>query len=188
MPRTDGTEEEILDAVIERLIATIPSTFNESNLLLCMDWQGPQMTPGDICGLVGPDDGEFNEAMLDGGGQDQATFATGIIVGVFTPIRIDPSKRHSEALKNSTRGLLPVWRKVLKSLTNWSPGDVGDELTRNPLFPTTRNWVKDEVTSGKYLGFYQRFSVTYDVDLPLTFGVSGGGDFSLSDGTFLEIE
>jgi hypothetical protein len=188
MARDNGTEEAIIDAVIARLTGTLPTYFTSANLLLCMDWQAPQMTPGDICGLVGPDDGEFNESMLDGGGQEQATFATSIIVAVFTPIRTDASKRHSDALKNSTRGLLPIWRKILKSLTAWSPSSGGDQLTRNPIFPTTRNWVKTEVMSGKYLGFYQRFSVTYDVDLPVTFELSGDGDFTLSNGTLLEIE
>ena len=121
MARVNGLEQDIIDAVIARLIAQVSDVFDANNLYLCMDWQAPQMTPGDVCGLVGPDDGEFNETMLDGGGQDQATFSTSIIVAVFTPIRTDQSKRHSDSLKNTTRGLLPIWQKILKALTAWTP-------------------------------------------------------------------
>lgn len=165
MARDVGLESDIVDAVIARLIAQIPATFTADNLILCMDWQRPQMTPGAICGLVGPDNGEFVEAMMEGGGQRQAEFAGGIIVGVFTPIRSDKAKRHDQALKDSTRGLYPIWKNVIKALAAWSPGTAGSELTRHPLFPTTRQWTEFDVSGGRHVGFYQRFSVVYDVDL-----------------------
>lgn len=169
MARNFGTEPEIIDAVIAKIVAdslvafpTAP-VFTTANTRLCMDWDRPPMTSGAISCVVGPGDGNFEEDSLIGGGQQQATFDSSLIVAVYTPIRTDLSGFHNEILKEAKRGLWPLWKMILQSLVDFSPNDETNYFTRDPLYPTQRLWVK--TMESKYFGFQQYFTVKYDVDL-----------------------
>jgi len=164
MPRDVGTEEAILDAVIARIDSQLTEAVTADNIRLCLDWNQPPMTAGSICFLVGPGDGLFDQDLIEGGGAAQATFKGEIIVGIYTPIQIDIAQRHDHALKDATRGLLPLWRKVVKALLGWSPGVADSELTRNPLLPSQRHFVTSS-DGRKWHGVLQTFLLDYDVDL-----------------------
>ena len=135
MARQSGKLDEILNAIVIRLRDQI-SDFNSSNCYLSMDPDAIPQSPGEFTCVVAPTSGSFEEAFLDGGGQQQCTSAGGFVAKVHSPVQLDDLGRDVEFLTHDSLGLIELMRLVLKALVAWSPkDDLGNELTRDPLLP-----------------------------------------------------
>lgn len=135
MARLKGDPVAILQAVVDRLIDQLGLT--DATCYLSIDPDAvPSPSPGDLIFVVSPTSGNFNEAMFDGGGQEQMTLDGGIVVKIHTPVQLDEPKHDALLVGQESRGVLRHATLTLKALANWSPDKNGNELTRDPLIPS----------------------------------------------------
>lgn len=163
MPRGSGKLDAILSAIVARLIAQV-SGCNAATCYLCLNPDAvPSPNPGDFVYVVAPTGGEFDDALFDGGGQNQATVNAGVIVKIHSPVQLDEARHDAQFLTHSTLGVLEKSRLVMKALADWSPADGGaNEITRNPLIPANYGITHSQ----RQLGAVElTFHLTYDWDL-----------------------
>jgi hypothetical protein len=134
MPREYGKLEIILQSIVDRIIDQLVEA-TTANTYINFD---PDATsnPGKFVFVVAPAGGTFDEAMIDGGGNAQATSTTNIVVKIHSPDQRDQAGRGNTSLIDSTTGLTLVHRKLLRALVAFDPvDDDGNEQCRNPLMP-----------------------------------------------------
>lgn len=166
MARDKGNPVTILEGVVTRLIDQLGLT--DANCYLSIDPDAlPSPSPGQLIFVVSPTSGNFNEALFDGGGQEQTTLEGGIVVKIHSPLQLDKPHQDVKFLGDESRGILRYATRVLKALAGWSPGVVGSEQTRDPLIP-----------SGMVIGRKKR-SLGW---LELTFKCSFDWDLDSADG------
>lgn len=163
MARGSGKLEDILQAVVDRLIAQIPATCNAATCYLSLDPDAkPAPNAGSLIYVVAPTSGSFNDGYIDGGGQSQCTVAGGVIVKIHSPMQLDKPQHDEQLLKNATRGVLAAATAALKALVAWSPVLATNEITRDPLIPA--GFVIGR--SDRSMGFIElTFTCTFDWDL-----------------------
>jgi hypothetical protein len=84
-----------------------------------------------------PMDSQFNEGVFEGAGEAALEENAGVIVTVFTRIRLDRNEHATQALTNATRGLLKKWKKdILEALAGHELLDAdGESVLVNQLMP-----------------------------------------------------
>ncbi len=134
MPRRYGKLEVILQSIVDRIIDQLVEA-TTANTYINFD---PDVTsnPGKFVFVVAPAGGTFDESMIDGGGLDQVTSTTNIVVKIHSPDQRDQPGRGKTSLIGSTTGLVLIHRKLLRALVAFDPVDEdGNEQCRNPLMP-----------------------------------------------------
>lgn len=191
MPREYGKLEAILQAVVDRLVSYsgLPEA-TEDNVYINIDPDAVTSNPGEFVFVVAPSGGQFDEAMMDGGGQAQMTAATNIVVKCHATGQFDQAGRAKEMLANSSTGLIVIHRKLLKALSIWDPTDSGNEQTRNPIMPGSWSYQRAGGGAGQgprsYAAVEQVFVVDFDWDMRNIFGVDSGTAL-LFNGNYLQL-
>lgn len=124
--RTDTEQADILDSVVKQLLDTIPSLSSKTCFISILP-DPPYKVPDNQFVTVAPTGGDFPEEFTDGGGQNQCTEMSGVIVTAFSRFQAYRQGQEREALSNWTRGILRMKRLILKSL-------VSQDLTWNTNF------------------------------------------------------
>lgn len=159
---TDFTD--ILEAVKTRLIAEVEG-FTESNCIVSDEDQPAQPLSGNVMSFVSPMGGDFDAEWLAGGAENQCKENTGVLVSVWTQMKLDPKQRIEQVLTNRTRGLILFKKRILKALTGHRLlNSDGNELLTELMAP--RNSVHMRRSDdGKSAGFSLSFSTDFLWDL-----------------------
>lgn len=119
MTWTETTQEAVLDAVVARIRSEIDELGNDST---CFVSDYPDPTPSGVVSnlfaIVSPTDGQFGEEEQVGAGAEQVIENTGVVVTVYSTMRLDRPGRIENLLKDDTRGMLPLKQKLLKALAS----------------------------------------------------------------------
>ncbi len=111
--RIDIVEAEVFRLIVERLRTVLILT-EERCYETTEPLNAPQMpTGGDYFLSVSPGDSIFDEELAIGGQTNEIGTAT---VTYYSRIKLDRTMHDKEILRNVTRGLLPIKKKVLKTL------------------------------------------------------------------------
>lgn len=116
MARVDSEQADVLDACLAKLITDIPQLSDKNTYISILPYPPVKITDN-LFVVVSPTDGTFPEELVEGGGQNQCTEVSGILVSIFTRFAAYREGREREALSENTRGILRMKRLVLKSLT-----------------------------------------------------------------------
>lgn len=163
MARTgQGTLEEILQACVDRIIDQVPLA-TAANCYLCLDPDSVPPSSGEFIFAVAPLSGQFEEGMWDGGGLDQATVDSGLIVKIHSPLQLDEPQRDREFLLSNTHSVLKQHRLVIKALCDptWSPMRGEDEIIRDPIIPGAWSITRRDRGLG---AIEQEFRLNFDMD------------------------
>ncbi len=107
----------VLQAVVARLRDQL--SLSESTCYWMLDREDedrPPPTGKNFYLTVRPDGGEFDRGLFEGGGPDQLTDTTGIVVTIHTHTQLDRGGRDKQVLFHATAGLLPYLKPVMKAL------------------------------------------------------------------------
>jgi len=153
--RNKGDLAAILLAVVTRLRAQLDTAerpVNESNCYLSLDPSARKKTASDLVFVVGPSSGQFDEAMIEGGGVEQLTADIYIIVTIQSALQLDEAQREESFLTDSAMGVLKSATNVLAALATWDPSTTsgGDTLlqVRDPLMPSGFEFSKEGKSKG----------------------------------------
>tara|TARA_B110000285_G_scaffold224005_1_gene280258 strand:+ start:465 stop:962 length:498 start_codon:yes stop_codon:yes gene_type:complete len=164
MARIDASLTQVLESVVARLHDQI-DTARGSNCYLSLD---PDMIvngrPGDHFFIVTPLDGNFDDAFIAGGGQQQATVDSTFTVTIHSVRKKDRAGESSEFLNSETTGIITLGTDVLQALVSHDLVDLGgDEVGFEPISPISYNvGQKGDGTSG---WLQIAFNVLFDWDL-----------------------
>src|SRR5262249_30980494 len=120
--------------------------------------------PGQFICVVAPSSGNFDEPMIEGGGEHQATSGSTIRVKIHSITQLDEFTRDGILLTDTALGLIEIWRQVVSRLmTPWFPTDLsGNILTRDPLMPTGFSF---ERRDRAIAAIEQDFKLTFDTNV-----------------------
>lgn len=128
----------VLQAVVDRLIDQLPDLgFSERTCFLAPDREiiEPNRS-GKICCTVTSMDSQFGDEALTGGAENVCIEHSGVVVTPHTAIKLDAVERLDAVLKDTTRGLLVMKKRILKALTGHRLQDPdGNELLVNLPHP-----------------------------------------------------
>lgn len=155
----DTDQAEILQAVIDRLIDRV-EWLNQTTCVPSLDTDPPVTIQHDRFATVAPTAGQFDREAFDGGGRQQTWENAGVVVTVFTRVKLDPQGRDSQRLLNAVRGLFRLKHDVLDALSGHDLSNPSGELiVRNLLYPIDAGNPEHDRKEG--LG---RLSITFGVD------------------------
>lgn len=146
--RDEGTFEEILDAVVNRLLSEMPNHCRKSNTYIALNPDSFNPNSGELTFIVAPLGGTFDQDYMEGGGENQVTTDGGFLVKIHSPLQLDEPQRDSSFLTDKSKGVLRLVRQVLKTLTNWSPQNAVHVLSRDPVFPSGYSFSRTERSTG----------------------------------------
>ena len=160
MARTVGKLDAILLAIQARIIDQCSVT--AASCYIALDPNDVTNAPGDFVYVIAPASGAFDQSLMDGGGAQQATADTGVIVKIHSAVQLDEPQREEAFLTHATLGVIEKWRLLVKALTDWAPTSGSDTLVRNPLLPAGFDIDR---TSRGVGGIQQAFTFNFDLDL-----------------------
>lgn len=158
-------QADVLTAIQARLKDQIP-TLNDSTCFLTLRPVPPSIgSAGNEFVTICPMDSQFNEPVFDGAGEEALEENGGVIVTIFSRIRLDRNDRATQVLTNTTRGILKVLKKqVLAALTNHDLLDTdGDSILDNPLMP--RSCQAPDTGEEDLIGLSIYFDTDFDWDI-----------------------
>jgi len=104
----------VLNAVIALLQAGVPKLAGPNTCFLSMDTEPLGNQRQNIYGTVCPMGGSYDGELFDGGAE--AVEHSGVIVTVFSAMKLDRADADVAMLTDASRGLLGLKQQVLKSL------------------------------------------------------------------------
>lgn len=130
---SDGTEHEILDAVVARLIAKIAG-FNANNCFICDDVLPLSAPQSKVICTVSSGDAQYDVDAYFGGAGDQLTEDLRVRVTPLIRSFIDAPARATEAI-TGTQGILQLYKgPILRALTVGSDADCRPKGIWNPTY------------------------------------------------------
>lgn len=164
MPRISTDQLTVLQAVMARLIAEVP-TFNASSCFLADDTEPNLSYESNLHAVVTPMGGTFDEEWMVGGGAEQCKEDTGAIITVWSQMKLDRKQRIETSLMNADRGLLPIKKAILKAFTGHDLVDIhGNQLLTALMMPVSAKH-RRRANEGKSIGFSLSFSTDFLWDL-----------------------
>lgn len=133
MARNLGLPEDIFDAIVARLIDQIPNFCTEASTYHAINPDAIASNPGDLIFVVAPLSGNAPLEYQAGGGEQQLTIDGGFMVKIHSPLQLDQFPHDAYMLKEKSRGLWKVSRRVLAAIVNWDPLKGDNEITRDPI-------------------------------------------------------
>ena len=126
---------DVLAAVVTRLKAAVTELDGDS-LCYVSDYPAPpENVQNDLFATVSPSDGTFDVDLQEGAAANDVREYAGILVTVFSKMKLDRHGRTDSLLSDSTRGLLPLKRKILKALAGHRLQDgSSNDLTTSYLY------------------------------------------------------
>lgn len=167
MARIATNQIAVLEAVIARLIAAVDG-FSARNCILTA--QPPQEPPenihGDYFATVSPTNGRFDEGVHEGAGIEGTLEYAGVVIVIFSRIKLDRVGHDTALLTDASRGLLELKRLILRALSGHDLMDEsGDSLLANfmaPLRSDSPNSTWEKGGRGPALG---DLALTFSTDL-----------------------
>lgn len=119
--------DEILLAVVDRLIEKLGAACNKSTCYLSLDPDQLPSNPGTHVFVVAPNSGEFDRGSFVGGGLNHLDTHSGCLVAIHSPSLTDQAKRDAIAITDETRGLIRRASAVIAALSNTGAGPVAGD-------------------------------------------------------------
>jgi len=164
MARVDSSPDEILTAFINRIISKVGDATADSCFISDDPDEIPAANPSDWIYVVSMSPtGSFHEGNMVGGGRNQITVETKLILTVHSTAQNDEPGHAVRMFTDPTRGLLPklgvcLWALAIEELTN----PAGDNILSHPLHPDQYHWMRKDRTQSN---IQQGFDVEFDWDL-----------------------
>lgn len=165
MAYSDTTAREVLLRIVARLQAALSLT--DATCFLGKGTDTPadeQPNPGNYWLIVHDHGGQYDEAMVDGGGTAQMTAVMTVGVKICTPIQQDELGHATEALTDSSLGLGTIFAAVRGALAcHVLLKANGDDIVREPIMPLGWQPSRDE---GPWSTMVALFRVMFDEAAP----------------------
>lgn len=146
--RDFGDLSEILQAAVAHLIAQLPTHCKASNTFMALNPDSVEPNAGYMSFVVSPMGGSFPGEFQDGGGVQQVTTETGMLITIHSPLQMDEPRRDTKFLTDNSKGVIGVATKVLKAFTQWDPRNADSILLREPATPTGFNFKRSDRSLG----------------------------------------
>jgi hypothetical protein len=132
MARIDVDQAVVLERIVARLRSALSLNERQVYETLSPDFLPRIPTGGDFFVAVSPLDGTF----IDGEQvEDNITEEWGVAVTAYTRIRLDSTDRDEKMLRDASRGLLTIKKRILRALVGQDlKTDEGSEFLRDLLF------------------------------------------------------
>lgn len=156
--RTVSTLAKILTAIVDRLAESVPG-LTPGSCYIALNPDSVINAPGSEVVVVSPSSGEFDAGAIIGGGAEQMTVSSQVIVKIHSPIVLDQASQDTLFLVDATHGVLVTAGRVMQALAGWTPQNSTNLLTRDPLWPTSYSMTRSE---GRIGGFEIVFNCVYD--------------------------
>lgn len=158
-----GKIELILIAVRNQLISSV--TGGSASIVLISDDPNTKLSAptDDRWFIITPSSqSRFDPSAADGGGRQQLTVRTRIVVTVHFISGLDDPDLIDQFFTSTQRSINIAKLEVLKALTDFLPlGDEDEPLANDPLLPAELNWAKTSTEGSMQIAF----DVDYDEDL-----------------------
>lgn len=126
----------VLLAVVARIRDQVPLLSQENNCFLSMSMDPIGEQRQDIYATVAPMSGRFDHEMFVGAGDAGACEQTGVIITVFSQMRLDRPSQDLQMLTQESRGLLLLKKQILKALAGHDLQDSsGNRILRDRIEP-----------------------------------------------------
>lgn len=162
MARVDVTQETVLKRIVVRLRRQL--RLNRSRCYETLEPEAPAIQPvgGGHFVTVAPGDGQFVEGEQ---APPNVTEEWSVLVTVYTRIKLDRLNSDQELLRDASRGLLVLKRKILKALVGHDlTTRAGDTFLRQLLF--ARHCNRPQHDSERHIGWITiEFGVPFDWEL-----------------------
>ena len=158
-------QSTIINAVLKRLITEV-AELNESNCVIPEDDDSPQIPrQSSILVAVSPMGGQFDDGWFEGGAADQCHEHSGVLVTVWSQIKLDTPGRRTSAMLEINRGLMPWKKKILKALAGHRLlDDNGNELLTELMAPRDSRFPRRS-SDGECVGVAISFATDFLWDL-----------------------
>lgn len=134
MAVVNTTQKAVLEAVVTRLKANV-TELNGDALCYVSDYpEPPENVQTELFAMVSPSDGQFDVDIQEGAGANDVREYAGVVVTVFSRVKLDRHGRTESLLVDSTRGMLPLKRKILRALAGQQLSSGGNDLLVNHCF------------------------------------------------------
>ena len=165
MARSDTEQADVLDAVVKKLIDNIP-LLSDKNCFISILPKPPYKVSDSLFLTVSPTAGNFPEDLLIGGGQNQCTENSGVLVTIFSRYMAQRPDHDRDSLSDQTRGILKMKREVLRQLTALDLEWEGSKILRSEMIPTDASPAEPVQDPGENLvQLTIRFSTDFDWNL-----------------------
>ena len=139
MARVATNQSIVLQAVVDRLIGEIPEFSNSTCFLTTVPPDEPPANIRDnLFATVSPTNGRFREDVHEGAGIFGTFEEAGVMVTVFSSIRLDRIGHDSNLMMDTARGLFAIKHKIIKALSGHDLLDTaGNQILTNYMAPLT---------------------------------------------------
>jgi hypothetical protein len=165
MARADTTQADILDAIVRRLIDQIDPLTEKTCFIGILPDGAPYRPADNLFVVVSPTGGQFPAEFVDGGGSQQLTENSGVLVTIFSRLMSQRQERDREGLASETRGLLTLKRQILRALTAHDLEWGGQKILRSLLVPSESSPADPAREVDNLVQLSIRFEVSFDWDL-----------------------
>lgn len=160
--RDAGQLDEVLLAIVARLINQMPDMCKSGNTYLTLNPDSIDPSPGAYSFTVSPLGGSFPAEFMQGGGVEQVTVETGFTVTIHSPLQLDMPRRDVEFLTANTKGVLGLAKRVLKAMTLFDPQNATAIILRDPITPTGFSFRRSDRSLGS---MELEFRLMFDWDI-----------------------
>ncbi|MDE2102945.1 MAG: hypothetical protein KGL39_37220 [Patescibacteria group bacterium] len=161
--RIDGK----LDAIVLAILGEIQSSLatDSESAFVSLDPDGLELSaaPGQFIYVIFPSGGTFDDTLIDGGGNFQATVYATIAIRIYSFVQLDEYGRDTLWLSQNSLGISEPMRQLLKLISQADMTDVdGNDLLREPIMPVAFKTIRPSREIGAIEVLFQ---VCYDWDL-----------------------
>lgn len=124
---------KILEMVKSVLITELAdSDFTDKTVFLTLDPDPEASTRDNVFMTISPNDGQFDQGELEGGGQEMCLENSAVIIAVYSKKQLDRIGEHEHILLGEgdgtkTRSILDLKRRILQIFTNRMLEDSADD-------------------------------------------------------------
>jgi hypothetical protein len=159
------TQVAVLDAVIQRLIAEIPS-LTPSTCFLSLDPEPTIALSSQVFVTVAPLGGQFDQGVFDGHGAFGILEHSGVLVSAWSSMRLDQNEHAAAVLSDESRGLLVLKQRILKALAGHDLQDAdGNSLLTALMEPRSAQHPQRAAFGERHVGFTLAFATPFDWDI-----------------------
>lgn len=158
-----------MDTVLERVVVRLVAQLTEATTDNCFVSYNPDAirefpVSGRWAFIVSPSpSGSYDPESFTGGGNYMAEINTVFVVTAHSHVQLDPPGKADYMLNDSTFGLFPMKRKIVKALAEHDLQDSnGDEVLNEPIYPADYTW---EMVDRSRANIQVGFSIRFDEDL-----------------------
>ncbi len=134
----------VLQAVVDRIQAQVPDLDADNRCFISMKPEPRTDVRQSIYCTVCPMSGDYDQEMFAGAGADGVVEHSGVIVTVFSQMKLDRSDADASMLLHADRGLLKLKGLILKALAGHSLANSSNEMILlQPMAPINSGYPRD---------------------------------------------